>query len=598
MNQKRLGHILLLASLLLLFFAPAFSQDMKIADSLITVLSTEKLSKKEKSKYLNSLAYYHQDIDTSLFLANQALQIAKETGELVLQGEALEEISNIERRLGNNSKSLQASLKALQIYESLGLTERQAASYGQLANNSISNENYPSAIAYLKKARRIYMDSDKMENQIIIVTNLGEAYRLAGYLDSATTCFKEVVESSRPIRDDYIQGYSLGNLGMIYAEQNKFDLAKTNLNKAILTLTGFGDSYSTCVYLATLGEVFQKEGKLHLAEEKLLEALTIAMQNGLKEQIRDFTTMLSSFYETSENYSKALEFQKLFQVYQDSLVNKATIQKIEQLKSGYEIDKRETEIGLLSTINTKQKYLVFLLATGFFSLLLFAYLLYKGNQKIKKTNTILFHQKGIITKREQEKGLLLRELNHRVKNNLQMISSLLNLQSYELTGHPAREAILSGKNRVEALSLIHRKLYQEGVDTRIMIKEYIEELVLGLFQGYNTSFDPEFEIDNISIHVDAAVPLALIINELITNSLKYAYNRIDPPMLKVIILNKAKNELNIEVIDNGIGFSAKENKKYNSFGIKLTTSLIEQLDGTIEKLQSHGTHWKIKVKIV
>src|SRR5690606_1197403 len=154
---------------------------------------------------------------------------------------------------------------------------------------------------------------------------------------------------------------------------------------------------------------------------------------------------------------------------------------------------------------------------GVFSLIIFMCLLYSGNKKIKKINKELSYQKDIISKREKEKALLLRELNHRVKNNLQMISSLLSLQSRELNGHPAKEAIISGKYRVEALSLVHRKLYQEGLDTKIKIKEYVEELVLSLFHGYNTKFKPKFKIANISVGIDIAVPLALIINELTTN---------------------------------------------------------------------------------
>jgi two-component sensor histidine kinase len=291
-----------------------------------------------------------------------------------------------------------------------------------------------------------------------------------------------------------------------------------------------------------------------------------------------------------------LHYQKVYQVYQDSLVNKANIQKIEQLKSGYEIDKRESEIGLLNTINTNQRYVVVLLGMGVLSLVLFVYLLYRGNSRIKKTNSKLESQKKVIAKREEEKALLLRELNHRVKNNLQMISSLLNLQSRELTGHPAKEAILAGRYRVEALSLVHRKLYQEGPDTRVLIKEYMEELVLGLFHGYGAKFNPDFKISNISVPIDAAVPLALIVNELTINALKYAYTSTSNPTFKIQILSTKEDSLDLEFIDNGEGFIDILDNNSHSFGIKLIYSLVEQLEGSIEKLNGQGTHWRIHVK--
>ncbi len=580
-----------------LCFSICHSQNIKKADSLLLVLDSKKLSKREQAIILGDIAYFHPTPNMALLSAKQSLQIAIEIEDPELQAAAWEEISHIERRLGNNSKSFEASFKALQVYDDLALTEKQAASYTQLASNYISNKDYPLAIIYLKKAVRIYMNSDEQIDYASTILNLGEAYRLAKHLDSAATSFELVLKLNTSIKNQLIQSYSLGNLGMVYSAQNKFEDAEKHLNEAIVILNGLGDPYSTSVYLAELGEVHRKEGNSKLAEEKYLEALQMSKKARLKEQVRDFSAMLTDFYEKQQKHPEALQYQKLYQIYQDSLINKENIQKIEQLKSGYEIEKRESEISLLNTINTNQKLAVSLLIIGVLLLLIFAYFLYRGNKKIKKANRILSDQKEIITKREQEKALLLKELNHRVKNNLQMVSSLLNLQSHELTGHPAKEAIVSGQSRVEALSLVHRKLYQDGVDTRIMIKEYIEELVLGLFHGYNARFKPNFDIANISIHIDLAIPLALIINELTTNALKYAYQNIDNPILKVTVDNETKNHLHIHVIDNGIGFTTFENKKNNSFGIKLINSLIQQLDGTIKKTDNEGTHWEMNIKI-
>jgi two-component sensor histidine kinase len=136
------------------------------------------------------------------------------------------------------------------------------------------------------------------------------------------------------------------------------------------------------------------------------------------------------------------------------------------------------------------------------------------------------------------------------------------------------------------------------LDRRLRIKDYIEELVLGLFHSYDAKFKPSFKIDDLSVGLDVAVPIALIINEIIINSLKYAYKDIKSPVLKVIIASE-KDFLKIEIMDNGIGFKDTVAQKTNSFGIKLIHSLIEQLEGFIEKLdRKNGTHWKIRVKFV
>ena len=581
-----------------IFFYPIdfYSQNSKKADSLLKELKSLNLSEKQRAKLLTDIAYWHVNLDTALILAKEALKITQEIDAIYLEAGAWEEIGGIENALGNTTHSLQAILEALKIYESLGLIKEQAALYNQLANVNIANNNYEVAIQYLIKAKNMFESVNEDIRLVYTTLNLGEAYRLANKTKNAKSSFLEVLNNNNFLKDSILESYSLGNLGMVYNSQDSLNLAKTHLQEAIVILKELGDPYATSVYLAELGEVYQKENSPKQAEEKYLEAMTMAQEAGLKEQIRDFSKKLTGFYESQGNHTKALAYQKLFQVYQDSLVNKANIQEIEQLKAGYEIDKRESEIGLLNKVNTNQKHLVWALATGVLATLLFLYLLYRGNLRVKKANVLLSEQKETLANREQEKALLLKELNHRVKNNLQMISSLLNLQSRELEGHPAKEALESGKNRVEALSLVHRKLYQEGVETKIVLREYVEELVLGLFYGYEAKFEPEFAIEELHVSVDTAIPLALIINELVVNSLKYAYTDIEKPSF-VLKIEKKDTNLIIQAIDNGKGFDLDKIKKKNSFGLKLMDSLIEQLEGSLKKVDGKGTHWWVQLKV-
>lgn len=573
----------------------SFTQNAKKADSLLVLLRGTDLSKERQSELYNQIAFFHENLDTSLLLAKKSLKIAKEIESTELQAAALEEISHVQRGLGNNNLSIEATLKALRIYEKLGRTEQQAATYNQLAINHMQDENYSLGISFLKKALDIYATSDKVGNQLATVLNLGEMYRLEGHLDSATVCFKKVLSHEKTDIPKSLIAYSQGNLGMVFNTKDSLQLAERYLLDAISIVKELGDSYATSVYMAELGNVYQKQGDSNASESQLLAALTIAKKEGLKDQIRDFSRKLTQLYEAIGKYDQALHYQKMFQVYQDSLVNKANIQGIERIKASYEIDKRESEIGLLNTINTNQRYLLLALGGGVFVTLIFLYLLFRGNKKIQKANSDLSRQKEIISYREQEKALLLKELNHRVKNNLQMIASLLSLQGYELTGHPAKEAILAGKDRVEALALVHRKLYQEGIDTRIALREYVEELIWGLFHGYQVKFEPELAIEDTTISVDTAIPLALIINELVVNAIKYAFVDSTHPRLTIKI-EELGSILQLEVIDNGKGFLLNTEIKEHSFGLKLITSLINQLEGSLKKKDVEGTHWLIELK--
>lgn len=574
-----------------------YGQDKYKSDSLLLILKHHKnISINEKIVLLNTLACYHPKNDTVLLILKQALKLSAEINTPILEAETWEEIVYAEKRLGNSVNSLNAAFKALTIYESLSLKKEQAASYAQIAAHYTSEKEYTSAIFYLEKSNKIYFNSKNTLKQTFTLLNLGELYRLSGSLEKSEVTFLKVLELNKVLKEKDIEGYTLGNLGMIYNTKNNLKSADKNLKKAIKILDKLGDSYASAIYLNELGNVYEKQKKVALAKQNFTKAFQIAKNHNFKEEIRDFSKKLAIFHKNEKQFKEAFEYQELFQKYQDSLVNKTNVQKIEQVKSKYQIAKKETEISLLNTINKNQKTIVIVLVLGLSLVLLLSYFLYKGYLKTKKSNELLISQKNVISKKEQEKAILLKELNHRTKNNLQMISSLLNLQSNKLAGHPAKEAILSGKHRVDALSLVHRKLYQDGVDSKIKIKDYIEELVLDLFYGYDVNFSPKLSIDNVSIHIDTAVPLALIINELIINALKYAYIDIKNPELEITINEKKNNYLSIDIKDNGIGYNQETQKKQHSFGLKLLNSLIQQLNGSIQQILSTGTHWKIEIK--
>ncbi len=574
-----------------------FAQSAHKTDSLINILQQQDLPEIEEAKIQRYIAYYHPNLMEGRNYALRSVALFQKVGEPVLMAEALEELSHTERRLGNNTASFEASFKALRIYEEKGLKERLAASYNQLASNYVSDEDYKVAIGYFNKALDIYKNSDDLVNHASTLINLGETYRLNGDLNDAEIHLQQTLQLNKELKNDIIEGYAIGNLGMVKSALGEFEIAKDYLENAANSLESLGDPYSASFYWAALAKIMENQGNMTQAELHYHKAMSLANTHDLKEQIRDYSQQLSSFYEKHRNYDEALRYQKLHQVYKDSILNKSNIQKIEQLKAGYEIDKRESEIGLLNSINTNQRYFLWALMAGILIAILFSYLLYRVNRKIKTANQTLTEQKVIIGKREQEKALLLKELNHRVKNNLQMISSLLSLQSSELEGHSAQDAILAGKHRVEALSLVHRKLYQEGAETKIDAKEYMEDLIGNLFHGFGVSFRPNTEIGDFDMKINQAIPLALIVNELVINALKYAYNDRPDPKLWISMHRPSNESIHLEVKDNGSGFEDSSTNDEGGFGIKLVHSLVAQLQGTLQKVPSEGTHWVLNFNL-
>ena len=575
---------------------PCYCQNKQLVESLLDSLQSDALTGVQRFEILRKIAHNHPNYITGLDYAQKSLDLAMTLEDPILVAKAYEEISLNERLLGNNIRSIEATLKALSIFSENQYHEAEAASLVQLGSNLISDGDYDQANYYFLKALTVYKEAGETLNYALTMINLGESYRLAAQLDSAVFWFKQALDQNTVLNDDIIACYAKGNLGMVYNTAGRLEAARSNLLSAISLCRELGDPYSTSVYLADLGHLNQKEGNFKMANKDLTESFQIAQKHGLKEQVRDISGQLVRFYEGQKQFVQALKYQRLYQVYQDSLVSKSNIREIERIKAGYEISKRENEIKLLARINSQQKYLTISLAFGSGILIVLTIVLYRSNQHKKNANRLLSEQKSIIAHREEEKAVLLRELNHRVKNNLQMISSLLNLQSDQLAGHPAEEAINEGKYRVDALSLIHQKLYSDEKHTQIALGDYVKDLVLNLFYSYNVNFNPSFTFAHVLLDIDKVVPLALIINELVTNSLKYAFSEVDNPEL-ALSLQVNGEMLTVEIRDNGIGFGNKKSMARDGFGLKLVDSLVQQLNGSLERINANGTHWLLKIDL-
>lgn len=203
----------------------------------------------------------------------------------------------------------------------------------------------------------------------------------------------------------------------------------------------------------------------------------------------------------------------------------------------------------------------------------------------------------------KEKEVLLREIHHRVKNNMQIISSLLKLQSRYITDQKYRDMYKESQNRIVTMSLIHEKLYQSRDLTSIEVGGYIKELVNGLFISYEIypgKITAKFEIENVSLGINSAIPCGLIINELITNSLKYAFPEGRSGEIKISMHSTPDRNFELKIADNGVGLPMDMDfRNTESWGMRMVSILAEnQLHGEIILNRDKGTEFQIKFKEV
>ena len=197
----------------------------------------------------------------------------------------------------------------------------------------------------------------------------------------------------------------------------------------------------------------------------------------------------------------------------------------------------------------------------------------------------------------QEKEVLLKEIHHRVKNNLQIISSLLNLQSEHINEKQCINLFKVSQNRVESMALIHEKLYQSNDLARIEVADYIQDLVYSIFNSYQ--FDSsvitlKLKLEQVFLNIGSAIPCGLIINELVLNCFKHAFPAGHSGEIRIEFHPTSDNKYTLVISDNGIGFPPDiDFRNTSSLGLQLVNALTNQLEGTIELNTNGGAEFKI-----
>lgn len=234
--------------------------------------------------------------------------------------------------------------------------------------------------------------------------------------------------------------------------------------------------------------------------------------------------------------------------------------------------------------------------------ILFAVYLLGGvfGKNLLKAHHKLYKSRREVQARIQEKETLLKEVHHRVKNNLQTVSSLLSLQSRTVEDNKISGIIKSSQNRVVSMAMVHEMLYKrDDYLSKIELKPYVEELceyLIRSIKGSSNTIDLKLDIADIKLSIDTVIPLGLIINETVTNALKYGFPEKETGQILIQLSALDENKYELYLGDNGIGFPEDVNPKNSkSLGLKLIHNLSRQLRGTIERdLASKGTFYRIR----
>lgn len=400
-------------------------------------------------------------------------------------------------------------------------------------------------------------------------------------------------------------------------------LNESNYRTRFLPVESYVKTYQLlCDFYIKTGK-FRKAAVYLAILEKMPKELVSSILIGQLELMRFKTDS------ASQNYFKAIRHYQSFKKINDSVFNASRIKEVSELQIRYETRAKDRDIQVQSKNILLQKKDILLLtkqnqlehyqveksqsrgnqiAACAIVLVLLLGIGYSRYRLKIQNNLELQQQKQLITAKNtelehllNENQWLLREVHHRVKNNLQMVISLLNSQSAHLNDEVALNAVIESKMRVQAMSLIHQKLYGcENVST-IFLPDYISDLVGYLKDGFQSAKGVFVDLDiaPLSLDVSQAVPLGLILNEAITNSFKYAFPYADTDVLTITLVQKLPFGVSLTVSDNGRGLpKGIDIHKVKSFGLKLIRGLTEDLGGTLSIRETPGTTLTINFEII
>ncbi len=542
----------------------------------------------------------HGNLDSCLYYHNEAIAIFKQLGQKELLANTISDIALAYYLRGIYELSLRYHLEALAIREKLQNKKNISKSYNNIGLVYRGRKDFTNAIAYYKKSLLIKEEIKDSVGVLNTLMNIGSAYALSKKYDSAAIYSNQTLNLSRILKKPQDEINSQVNLAMALVGQKKFQQAEPLLNEALLKVKNKNfESHQT------LYTIYESLGNLHFYQNRNDESIKwfklgeeLCKKTNRREMLAIFYADLSQSYELKGDYKTALQYEHLNKILNDSILNAENIRQINEMNAVYEKEKKEQQIVHLSNESSakgvelgKTKSFLIYISIALLIFCILAFIAYRAFLNNRKKNQLLDKQKAIIQQQLNEKETLIREIHHRVKNNLQIISGLLNLQSRHIDNAEAQEAVREGRNRVKSMALIHQKLYQNDQLTVVNIGDYLQDLVQSIQQSFKNAKQEilvKITAKEIWLDVDAAIPIGLIINELVTNCYKYAFAGRDKGNISIAISEK-EQQLQLTVADDGQGLPAGLDIHHTkSFGMKLIKSLADKLEATYQITNNNG----------
>lgn len=499
------------------------------------------------------------------------------------QATTLFKISWVYKKKGQPELGLNADLKALSLMEKLNDKAGITNAYERISGDLTNQERLSEATVYAQKAIEISEKNNLEKELVYALTNAGSVEIAKGNDSRALEYFNRTLQLAERLKFDRIPIVDfLNNRGNALKHLGRYKEALKDYQTGLTTAKETNYTNAIAATIANLGEVNLLMGNYKDALKYQLETIELQENQHDLSNITENYLHISNTYEHLGDFESALSYHKKALIVRDHIASVKSDTAMSRMLAQFENKKKEaTILSQQKEISQQQK--VQLLGIGIV-LLLVAFIIFGII-----TYLIRVKRSRLLAIKNSENELLLKEIHHRVKNNLEMVSSLLALQSAQIDDPNTKEAMLEGQNRVHSISIVHQKLYQGKNPGTIEMKDYflnLGETILDSF-GAEERVKIELAMENLHLDIDTAVPLGLIVNELLTNTIKYAFPNQQSGNVRIKLQKQTNGILHLEVSDNGIG---KTNIIHGTgFGSQLISLLTIQLDGKMHEKIQNGT---------
>lgn len=558
---------------------------------------------------IGSLYERQDDYENALFYYEISLAIEKKLHKDTAIAESLHNMGLIYKNKGNYEMALKYFLDALRYLKKMKPGKSLATCYNSLGTIYMELEETNKALFYYYCSLDLQQKTKNKRGIAMSYNNIAEAYKEQRKYELAFSFIHKAIKLKEDLGNKASLATSIDILGEIYFLKKDFVQAEKYYLQSLELRGDVADPKEKAITLNKLGLLYMEWKKYDLAREKLDEARTIATAAGVRKTLLTNYELTIKLLKVTGDPTELLHFYEEYTTLSEDILNEEKNKALTEMEVKYKTEEKDRQIELMNKTEklnaarlSQQNTLIYSLAAGAFLLIVITLIsikAYRSGVKSNKQNQVIIAQKQMLIDQEQR---MMKELHHRVKNNLQLLASLLQLQQKRLDDPATKEAIKAVEHRLNAMLLIHRDLYGKGTGSQVDLKIYIKKMVDNLLFSFgNPGVKVQLDLPADAFYVDAgkALNIGFIFNEAINNAFKHAFTDTELPALAITFRKTGNDHLLFVIGDNGKGMSMENNfESAASFGLGLIHMLVKEMEGdlTIES-DKEGSRLEFSIPI-